>query len=134
MLVMNQLDQNSDKFISRYPFVLAQLIYVAFCWAYPQSHPKAKRDHYFNFESLLKIFFKFKKISLKKFNATFRESIFQTCSIWMCGLKHQPNLAVSKWRLSDLEPVGFRATTAKLRISTNEAQHSGPVEVILNMF
>jgi len=100
MLVMRQLDE-SDSFMSRFPFVLAQLIYCTFCWAYPQSHPK--------------------------FDGHFRETIFQTCSIWMCGLKYQPNLAVSKWRLGDLEPIGFRVTTAKIRLAT-EGAHQEPVE------
>ena len=94
MLVTEQLSSNcsqNDTFMSRFPFVLAQLIYVTFCWAYPQSHPK--------------------------FDANFRETVFQTCSTWMNGMKYQPHHQVSKWRLSELEPVGFRNTNNKIRIA-----------------
>ena len=72
--------------LHRYSSLLAQLVYVVFCWAYPQSHPK--------------------------FDANFRETIMQTCSRWVCGIRLQPGLH-KKWDLMKLEPLGFRLTTHK---------------------
>jgi len=110
MLVTDQLSSNcsqSDAFMSRFPFVLAQLVYVTFCWAYPQSHPK--------------------------FDANFRETVFQTCSTWMNGIKYQPHHQVSKWRLGELEPAGFRNTNTKVRIAAEahiepEANPAGKIK------
>jgi hypothetical protein len=90
-LVMDQLsDSNAtkskDTFTLRYSSLLAQLVYVVFCWAYPQSHPK--------------------------FDSDFRENILQTCSRWVCGIRLQPELH-KKWDLMKLEPLGFRLASNK---------------------
>jgi len=67
---------NKDTFTLRYPSLLAQLVYSVFCWAYPQSHPK--------------------------FDSDFRETILQTCSRWVGGIRLQPELH-KKWDLQKLE-------------------------------
>jgi hypothetical protein len=78
--------KSKDTFTLRYPSLLAQLVYSVFCWAYPQSHPK--------------------------FDSDFRETILQTCSRWVGGIRLQPELH-KKWDLQKLEPLGFRLTTHK---------------------
>jgi len=88
-------DLNKTDFFILYNDLLPQLLYVAFCNSFPQSH--------------------------EKFDCEFRDLLVQKCSEWFCGVARKPFVADS-WILSKLEPKGFRKKRTNLEDMDKNAQ------------
>lgn len=104
-LMRNGIVLGKDTFTTRYPTLLAQLVYVVFCWAYPQSHPK--------------------------FDSNFREHLLKQCSLWIAGINIQPRRTV-EWDLNRLEPMGMRVSDQRRGPEDSTVSQQSIYQVVQN--
>lgn len=81
MLFTAPVTQYRDKFLKRYPDIMAQAVYCTFCTAFPTSY--------------------------KQFGDEFKESLVQLIHEWIAGTKPVPRLW-AKWNFRALEPKAMR--------------------------
>lgn len=81
MLFTAPVTQYRDKFLKRYPGMMAQAVYCTFCTAFPTSY--------------------------KQFGDEFKEDLIQLINEWITGTKSVPRIW-DKWNLKALEPNDMR--------------------------
>jgi len=81
MLFTSPVTQYRDKFLKRYPNMMAQAVYCTFCTAFPTSY--------------------------KQFGDEFKEDLVQLIHEWINGTKLVPRIW-DKWNLKGLEPKDMR--------------------------
>lgn len=81
MLFTAPVTQYRDKFLKRYPNIMAQAVYCTFCTAFPTSY--------------------------KQFGDEFKENLVQLIHEWIAGTKPVPRLW-AKWNFKALEPKDMR--------------------------
>lgn len=81
MLFTTPVTQYRDKFLKRYPNIMAQAVYCTFCTAFPTSY--------------------------KQFGDEFKEDLIQLITEWIAGTKPVPRMW-DKWNFKALEPKDMR--------------------------
>lgn len=81
MLFTTPVTQYRDKFLKRYPNIMAQAVYSTFCTAFPTSY--------------------------KQFGDEFKEDLSQLITEWIAGTKPVPRMW-DRWNFKSLEPKDMR--------------------------
>lgn len=81
MLFTTPVTQYRDKFLKRYPNIMAQAVYSTFCSAFPTSY--------------------------KQFGDEFKEDLSQLITEWIAGTKPVPRMW-DRWNFKSLEPKDMR--------------------------
>lgn len=102
MLFTAPVTQYRDKFLKRFPNVMAQAVYCTFCTAFPTSY--------------------------KQFGDEFKEELVQLIHEWIAGTKPVPRIW-DKWNFKGLEPKDMRKDEQIKQDASKGSLVSLPVEI-----